>query len=46
VPNQLDDKTLAVLMVIAELVKEKHDPKHINTLYERALTQIASKGRS
>jgi len=45
-PDQLDDKTLAILMVIAGLVKEKNDPRHINTLYERALEQIATKVRS
>jgi hypothetical protein len=32
-------------MVIAELVKEKHDPQHVSTLYERAMKKIAEQGR-
>jgi hypothetical protein len=37
--EKLDNKTLAILMVIAELLGKKSDTKHILTLYERKLEQ-------
>jgi len=44
--ENLDNKTLAILMVIADLMKEKHDPKHIIGMYERAVKQISEYQRS
>jgi len=38
--DQLDDKTLAILMVIGEIMEKKHDAKHILTMYERALEKV------
>jgi len=38
--EKLDDKTLAILMMIGELLDKKHDPKHVSTMYERALEKV------
>ena len=35
-----DEKTLVLLMVIAELVGAKSDAQHINSLYERKVKQL------
>jgi hypothetical protein len=38
--NQPDDKTLLLLMVIAELLGKKSDAKHILGMYETKVTQL------
>ena len=38
-----DEKTLLLLMVIAELMGQKSDAQHINTLYERKAKQLREK---
>jgi hypothetical protein len=35
-----DEKTLILLMVIAELMGRKSDAQHVNTLYERKAKQL------
>ena len=35
--EKLDNKTLALLMVIADLLEKKSDARHILTLYARKL---------
>jgi hypothetical protein len=37
--EKLDNKTLAILMVIAELLDKKSDTKHILGLYDKKLEQ-------
>lgn len=44
--ENLDDKTLLILMVIAELMGQKSDPKHILTMYERKLDQLKTYQRT
>ena len=38
-----DDKTLLLLMVIAELMGKKSDPQHIAGVYERKAKQLREK---
>ncbi len=38
-----DEKTLLLLMMIAELTGQKSDAQHISTLYERKAKQLREK---
>jgi hypothetical protein len=40
IPEKMDDKTLAILMMISEFLDKKHDPRHVTTMYERALEKV------
>jgi hypothetical protein len=44
--EHLDDKTLLFLMMIAEFLGKKSDPKHILTMYERKLDQLKARQRA
>jgi len=38
--TKIDDKTLAILLVISGMLNQANSTKHITTLYERAMESI------